>query len=267
MSGVQTAAIALQVDAWVAQHPGDRAEQQDRAAVLQSRLAGHCRLALVADGSGRGAAGALAADNVLLTARRSFEQFSPAADPAGRYLSALVDETHTVLRIAATTSGLAPRSTLAAVLAQPGRVDWCHVGDTRIYHFRRKRLASCTVDHNHAQQLVAAQGLRTEEALRQPRARLLTQALGASQPPQPAFGHLADPEAGDTFVICTDGLWEYFHAGEIALVIREGTLGQAADTLMRRARERADGHGDNCSLVLLRLAPAPVAVRPERRRF
>ena len=262
MSGVQTAAAALQLDSWVAQHPGDRAEQQDRAAVLHSRLAGHCRLALVADGSGRGAAGALAADNVLLTARRSFEDFTPATDPAEHYLSALIDEAHAVLRIDATTSGLAPRSTVAAVLTQPGRIDWCHVGDSRIYHFRRKRLASCTADHNHAQKLVATQGLGAEQALRHPRSRLLTQALGTSQTPRPTFGHLADPEVDDTFLICTDGLWEYFHAGEIALVIREGTLGQAADTLMRRARERAEGRGDNCSLVLLRLLAPPPATRP-----
>ena len=38
-----------------------------------------------------------------------------------------------------------------------------------------------------------------------------------------------------------------------------------ADTLMRRARERAEGRGDNCSLVLLRLLAPPPATRPGRQ--
>lgn len=263
MSGLQTAAPVLQASTWIAQHAGDRPAQHDRAAVF-SDPTGRCQLALVADGSGRGQTATVAGDNVLLAARRSFEQFDPSPEGGARFLRTLVSDTHTVLCLAGMTAGLSPRSTLAALLVQPGRVDFCHVGDTRIYHIRQRRLAWRTADHNQAQRLVERQGLPFEAALRHPQARQLTQALGTAQPPEPTLRTIEDPQAGDTFVLCSDGLWEYFHAGEIVMVTLDKPLGQAADTLMRRARDRAGGRGDNCSLVLVRLSEAPPAARRRR---
>jgi serine/threonine protein phosphatase PrpC len=262
MSAVQSPSLELVVSACTAQDRGDRAEQQDRVAILTSRYAPRCALGVLADGMGGMSGGAMAAENVVLTSERCFGEFTPSRETGREFLQALVDEVHTVLRLSAITAGLEPHSTFAAVLMQPTRVDWCHVGDSRIYHIRDRKLLHCTSDHTFAQQLIEQGRMQPERARLHPSAHRLVNALGSDRHPKPTMGGFDHPRAGDTFLLCSDGLWNYFHAGEIVLVIEQMGVREAAATLIARARERAHGRGDNCSLVLLRFAESNAHASP-----
>jgi PPM family protein phosphatase len=246
----------LVISGCTAQDVGDRKEQQDRVAILTSPNAPTGALGVLADGMGGRSGGALAAENVVLTSARRFNEFDP-TEPIESFFTSLVSEVHMVLRLTGMTSGLEPHSTFAAVLVQPDRVDWAHVGDSRIYHIRDRRLMHCTSDHTYMQDLIDKGKMSAERARLHPSANTLVNALGAERSPVPTLGALKDPQAGDTFLLCSDGLWNYFHSGEIVLIIESMPLREAAATLIARARERAHGHGDNCSLILLRIADAP----------
>lgn len=237
------------------QHPGDRSEQQDRVAIMRGRLAPRAVLALVADGLGGRSGGALASAQVMSSAQRLFDEFS-AGDPVERFFEDLVHEIHIVLQLAAATVSLQPHSTLAAVLVQPERVDWCHVGDSRVYHVRDGELAARTIDDTVLEQLVSAGRLDPARARLHPSASLLTQALGGPTDPYPNLGSLRDPRTGDAFMLCSDGAWAYLPDEQIAAALSTGTVREAASTLLTDARERARGNGDNCSMVLLRLDAA-----------
>ncbi len=241
---------------FTAQDKGDRSEQQDRIAILTSPNAPGCALGVLADGMGGKSGGALAAENVVLTSKLRFDEFSRtnAIEP---FFNALVSEVHTILRLTGMTSGLDPHSTFAAVLLQPDRIDWCHVGDSRIYHIRDRKLLHCTSDHTLFQELVQLRKISADRARLHPSANALVNALGGRRDPVATLGSLPDPQAGDTFLLCSDGLWNYFHAGEIVLVIESMPLREAAETLISRARTRANGQGDNCSLILLRMSGPP----------
>jgi serine/threonine protein phosphatase PrpC len=252
---LQTADPVLALQGCMVQHPGDRSEQQDRVAILRGRCAPRAVLALVADGLGGRSGGALAAEQVMSTARGLFDEFSPGA-PIERFFEDLVREVHIVLQLAAATVSLQPHSTLAAVLVQPERIDWCLVGDSRIYHVRDAGLASRTTDDTVLEQLIATGRLDPARARLHPSASLLTQALGGPTDPYPNLGSLHDPRAGDAFLLCSDGAWAYLPDTEIAAALSSGTLREAASTLLSDARERARGNGDNCSMVLLRLDAA-----------
>ena len=256
MTIVQSAATELVISACTAQDRGGRPDQQDRVAVLTSDLAPRCVLGLLADGMGGRSGGALAAENVVLTSRRRFGEFSPELEPVDDFFHSLVDEVHTVLRLTGMTAGMEPHSTFAAVLLQPQRVDWCHVGDSRIYHIRDRKLMHCTADHTYAQHLIREGKLPADRARLHPSANFLVNALGSARKPQGTIGALLGPRPGDAFLICSDGLWNYFHAGEIVLVIEQMNAREASETLMSRASERAQGKGDNCSLVLLKFSEA-----------
>lgn len=246
----------LRIAGVTGQHLGDRREQQDRVAILAGRQAARCALGVLADGVGGRSGGALAAESVMLTTQQRFDRFDPAVDRVEGFFDSLVAEVHTVIRLDAVTSGLQPHSTFAAILLQPDRVDWCHVGDSRIYHVRDGRVERCTADHTLGRQLVD-QGIPPERARLHPGAHLLVNAMGADRPPEPALGSLADPLPGDTFLLCSDGLWSWFRAQEIADAVTGVPVRVAAESLIAQARARAHGHGDNCTLALFRYeAPA-----------
>ncbi len=251
-SSARITSVGLVFAGFSAQDMGDRSEQQDRIAILTSPNAPGCALGVLADGMGGRSGGAIAAENVILTSKLRFDEFSR-VDSIEPFFNGLIDEVHTILRLTGMTSGLEPHSTFAAVLLQPDRVDWCHVGDSRVYHIRDRKLMHCTSDHTVFQELVQLRKMSAERARLHPAANSLVNALGAERAPVATFGAVPQPQAGDTFLLCSDGLWNYFHAGELVLVIESMSLREAAETLIARARARAHGQGDNCSLILLKL--------------
>ncbi|HVL58967.1 MAG TPA: PP2C family serine/threonine-protein phosphatase [Burkholderiaceae bacterium] len=255
MSAIQSDAAEFALAACTAQDRGGRAEQQDRVAILRSRRLPRAALGLLADGLGGRSGGALAAEQTVMVAQRLFDGFG-AGDPVAEFFEDLVTEVHTVIRLSAMTIALEPHTTLAAVLLQPGRVDWCHVGDSRIYHFRGNRVAHRSCDDTYAAQLVAEGRLKPDKARLHPSAGLLTQALGGQRRPHPTLGGVREPDIRDRFALCSDGLWAHVSDAEMAGFVDSLPPRQAAEQLLTLAAERARGQGDNCSIVLFRLEPA-----------
>ena len=92
---------------------------------------------------------------------------------------------------------------------------------------------------------------------------------GSEREPSIDYGEAVPPQAGDTFLLCSDGLWAYFSDAELGGVLSAHPPRAAAEILIQRARDRAQGRGDNCSLVIVKLVerkvekkPAPGAVPP-----
>lgn len=255
----------LVVSACTAQHKGDRNEQQDRVLLVSSatptapktalepvqQTPRRHALAVLADGLGGMSGGSLASENVMLIAQSHFGEFVPGVQSERRFFMELVEEAHTVISIAAMTSELQPHTTFTGLVVQQHRVDWCHVGDSRIYHFRMGHLMSVTEDHTLAWQLVQ-EGKSLEKAALHPQAHKLVNTLGGRIAPVPAYGHIENPVGGDAFLLCSDGLWGYFDPMELGTLIVSLPAGQAASRLIALARERAQGKGDNVSLALVK---------------
>lgn len=255
MTDLQTEAAGLAIQACAAQHRGDRAQQQDRVAILRGRRAPRCALAVLADGVGGRSGGELAASEVIATAHRRFDEFGP-DESVDRFFEDLVGEIHVVLQLAAATVQLEPHATLAALLLQPHRVDWCHVGDSRVYHVRQRRVVARTVDDTLLERMLSGGEMGAARARLHPSAALLTQALGGARPPCPHLGHESAPQAGDAFLLCTDGAWAHLSDDEIAAGLTQASPRDAASAFLALARERAAGQGDNCSLVAVKLTAA-----------
>lgn len=105
------------------------------------------------------------------------------------------------------------------------RAHWAHAGDSRLYWFRGGRIVAQTRDHSMVQSLVDMGMLPPEQLRRHPKRSELRSALGTEE----AELQVADSgqpqavQAGDVFLLCTDGLWE--HVEEPLL---EALLAQAA---------------------------------------
>jgi serine/threonine protein phosphatase PrpC len=237
-------------------HRGDRAYQQDQVQILQHHRVPGCLMGVLADGMGGKSGGRKAADQVILTAQQLFERFAPNREDTGEALKQLVLEAHLMIKLTAITSEEEPHSTVAAFIISPSReCDMVHAGDSRIYHFRGSTLVSRTVDHSYVQRLVDEGQIAEEDANDHPQSNLLTGCLGTHQDPPLAHKRIDQLEIGDTILSCSDGLWHYFTAKELGAIVH--TLGprEASEMLINKARQRANGGGDNISLALIRVDP------------
>lgn len=245
---------SLRITACTGQHIGDRAEQQDRVGIFTSRRLPDSALFILADGMGGKTGGAMAAQQVMSTAKNLFAEYS-LGDSIQSLLTEIVNEAHLVIRLSALSTEKEPHSTLAALVVQPHRADWAHVGDSRIYRFRDGKLVGRTTDHSYVEQLVTEGKLDRKGASSHRLSNLLTHALGTNKQPSIDFGSVDALTAGDTFLLCSDGLWHYFTEIELAMLLETYPPRKASERLIHIARERADGGGDNCTLAIVRMEP------------
>ncbi|WP_027013689.1 PP2C family protein-serine/threonine phosphatase [Comamonas composti] len=245
---------AYRIHASTGIHKGDREYQQDQVVLLSHPRVKGCLLGVVADGMGGRSGGRAASDQVMLTAGQLFERFDPSADDAQAFLQAIVEDAHMVIRLTAISAEQEPHSTIAAfVLLPQGRCHWVHSGDSRIYLFRQASLVRRTRDHSYVQSLVDKGQLTETQAQNHPQSNILLGCLGMEQSP-PCEHHVIDKLVPDsTLMACSDGIWHYFTDDELGLVLNALTPREATEFLINKARERAGGHGDNLSLVVLKL--------------
>lgn len=261
--------MALAVDACVAQHQGDRREQQDRVAIVPHPRRKGVALAVVADGMGGHTGGALAAEQVIHTAKTNLEHFSPGDESARVMLENSMREAHTMIKASRFMNEMDPHSTGVLLLLQPGKATWGYCGDSRLYHYRAGRLLSRTVDHSLVEHLLASGKITPEQAAVHPNRNVLLTSLGGQEDPMFGFDEAPELVAGDCFVLCSDGIWAYFDDAELGRLMQDNPARQACEKVIELARLRGAGSGDNLSLAVIRLleveakkapkAPAPRA--------
>lgn len=248
--------MPIAVDACAAQHQGDRKEQQDRVAILAHPRKRGVALAVVADGMGGHTGGALAAEQVVHTAKTNLEQFFSIDENPQLMLDNSMREAHTMIKASRFMNEMDPHSTAVMLLLQPGRITWGHCGDSRLYHFRGTNLVNRSVDHSYVEYLISTGKITAEQALTHPNRNVLLASLGGQDDPKIALDETSDLAAGDAFVLCSDGLWAYFDDIELGVLIAQNSARQACEVLIDKARRRANGSGDNLSLAIIKLIDA-----------
>jgi serine/threonine protein phosphatase PrpC len=237
-------------------HRGDREYQQDQVAVFSHPRLNGCILAVVADGMGGRSGGRKASDQVMMTAKQLFERYAPETDDAAAMLMQLVQEAHIVIKLTAISAEQEPHSTVAAFLINPaGDCHWAHAGDSRVYHYHANRLVKRTLDHSYVQTLVSRGEITEDEANVHPQSNILMGCLGTENDPPMDVHFIPQLRPGDTLMACSDGVWHYFNTPELGSVLSSLSAREASEFLIEKARTRANGGGDNLSLVIVKLEP------------
>ena len=255
--------MALVIDACAAQHQGDRKEQQDRVLIVPHTNLRGVALAVVADGMGGHTGGALAADQMVHTARQNLTQFSPEEETPEKMLRSCLHEAHMLIKASRLMNEMNPHSTVVMMLIQPGRMSWLHCGDSRLYHFRDKALIGRTKDHSYVEQLLSRGRITPEQALVHPSRNVLLTSVGGNDEPLFDYAETTDLQSGDAYVLCSDGLWAYFSDEELGGIVASHTAREACEKLVDQARLRAGGHGDNLSIAIVKLKEKEVAAKPK----
>ncbi|MBT9474712.1 protein phosphatase 2C domain-containing protein [Polaromonas sp.] len=235
-------------------HKGDRDYQQDQVNLFSHPRHPSCMLGIVADGMGGRSGGRKASDQVMMTAKQLFERYSPPTDDAQAMLKQIIEEAHMVIKLTAISAEQEPHSTLAAFLINPGGdCHWVHAGDSRIYHYHGGKLIHRTVDHSYVQTLIDKGELTEDEANLHPQSNILMSCLGTEESPPIGYHFIPKLQPHDALLACSDGVWHYFSASELGSALSVLPPREATEFLIKKARSRARGTGDNLSLVIVKL--------------
>ena len=228
---------------------GGRTYNEDAVCFEQQ---GSIAFAALADGLGGHRGGIVASAASMEGARRAFWK-KPAADrdtvlacaqQANLALKRMKEEDPSLGRM---------KTTLVLWAYENERAVWGHVGDSRLYHYRDGILLSKTMDHSLPQKL-ADIGEITEREIRHHEDRnRLTAVMDGEEMIKWTVAELPKgPARQESFLLCSDGLWEHFDEEEITGFLAESSSPDQWLSLMEKELlRRAPSDHDNYSAVAL----------------
>ncbi len=230
-------------------HPGHvRQTNEDACVALPEQ-----RLWAVADGMGGHDGGDVASQKIV----EALEQIQP-REILSEWVDSVEDALEQVntqlLAIAAEGGHRTMGSTVAVMLGFEQKILCLWAGDSRLYRMRDGHLKQLTRDHSQVEELVLRGELARASAENHPLSHVITRAVGGTEE------LFLDPvclaaQAGDRYMLCTDGLYKELTNPQIAQLLRaddtEQTCkainddllsGQARDNFALAIVDVLDGH-------------------------
>ena len=225
---------------------------------------GKAGLFVVCDGMGGHSAGEVASriccDTIVQQGGRieaARETYSRSASP--EHLQAIQSALAAVMQLACAEifrqatkeSGQAGMGTTctAVLLAGHNKAVMAHVGDSRLYLARGGHVHRLSEDHTFVAELVRRNLITKEQARNHPQGNVLTRAMGV-QASVSIDTLVFDIDENDTFMLCSDGVYNYFQDDEEFAAILADGVEDAAKQVVHLALERG-GH-DNCTAIVFR---------------
>ena len=206
-------------------------------------------LGIVADGMGGHRAGEVASSLAVETIAEQY--YKKADDPeTGLYLALSKANRLIWKKAKAHPACEGMGTTCTAVVIFNSRIYLAHIGDSRLYIFKQGMLTQISTDHTYVHELLNQGVITPEEARVHPERNMLTRVLGTQYSFRADILEVPQPfEKGDRLLLCSDGLYDYFSREELAGLLTEPVLGNAAQNLVDTAKQRG-GH-DNITVLLI----------------
>ncbi len=142
-------------------------------------------------------------------------------------------------------------TTVVALHKSHDRIILCHVGDSRCYLLRDKKLILLTSDHSWVNEQVKMGFLTESEAQRHPFRNVITKALGTKGEATAEVTEM-NCQTGDLYLLCTDGLNSMVEDKEIEeSLLSKQSLKEMGDLLIEKANK--NGGEDNITLILVKI--------------
>jgi protein phosphatase len=198
---------------------------------------------LVADGMGGHAAGELASStavSVIANFDKNFDKFSPQV-----LVNTVSNKIKNSIQRDISRNGMG--TTLSTVYLLEDKLNLIHVGDSRIYLIREKKLNLISKDQTYIQNLIDNKEITEQEAKIHPQRSLLLQAIDGSSDIVPEIKNL-EVKVGDKLLLCSDGLTNVVNDSEILNIINSFDVVGAVSALIEKALEH--GGPDNITLII-----------------
>jgi protein phosphatase len=205
----------------------------------------------VADGMGGHESGDLASHTVI-EALESIQPPPSAQDLLSLCEERIFDANACLNEIGRQRGGIIIGTTVTVLLAFDGYFACVWSGDSRMYMVREGKITQISRDHTEVQDLVTNGAITPEEARTWPGSNVITRAIGVADVPE--LEMTSGPlNAGDVFVVCSDGLTRHVEDDEILQCVSANVSQQACDRLIVLTLER--GALDNVTVIVVRYRP------------
>jgi protein phosphatase len=140
-------------------------------------------------------------------------------------------------------------STVAALLVFDQHCIAVWAGDSRVYLLRDGQLRQLTRDHSQVEEMIERGLISRQDAKRAPGANIITRAIGVAENVE-IDAEIHDVRHGDTFLLCSDGLYNEVSSQDIQRILGNSSCQEAADRLVESALDH--GARDNVTVVVVR---------------
>jgi protein phosphatase len=234
--------IKKDIGVWGKSHKGHKRKlNEDRFLIRE--LPG-ITILVVADGVGGNAHGEQAAEMVI----DAFRTYKFSGEGLKKDLStALVNAEKRIHHESNKNSNLAGMGTTAtSAILYKGKIFWIHVGDSRIYLLRRKKIKQITTDHTFIQDFIDDGSLTPDQAKAHPLKNMLDQCVGCDEmEPDNGVIHI---KKDDRLLLCSDGLTMHLSDIQIESILKTNSVQEAGEKLIETALKM--GGEDNVTVIV-----------------
>ena len=207
-------------------------------------------LAVLCDGVGGDRGGELAARIALKSAIYFFTSFEN-DDYLKKIKQAIVESNSFVLNHSLTNQ---PSKNMATTMElfflKDNIVYWGHIGDSRIYHYKLKRINQITNDHSLVQKLLDEGFITHKQAANHPQKNVIVKALGDNANVEPDISKIRmDENDGNRFFICSDGVSNLISNSEIEDILSNSDIEEIKVKLVKMIKLR--GAYDDYSFIIV----------------
>ena len=200
---------------------------------------------IVADGLGGHEGGEVASSTACNSIRESLRNRKD--DLLDQLESSIQTAHEAILSGQMKTEGLGDmRTTVVLLVIAGGIARWVHCGDTRLYYFHGTELREQTLDDSVPQALVSMGEISPLDIRNHEDRNRLTRCLGSSGSIRATLSQPVMMNAGDCFLLCSDGFWENVYEPEMLVDLAKATSCQDwLDRMSQRVMARVSGDHDN----------------------
>lgn len=151
------------------------------------------------------------------------------------------------------------KTTLVLLLISNNHAYWGHIGDSRLYFFRKNKLITRTLDHSVPQMLVNTKQIREKEIRgHEDRSRLL-RVVGSPWSNRQAYDIADGIELvkSEAFLLCSDGFWEQITEKEMVHCLKKAkNVDEWLDSMVDIVNQNGKGKDmDNNSAIAVWVNP------------
>ncbi len=232
---------------------GKRANNEDSIYPKNEDVSINDKLFIVCDGVGGANKGEVASSLACESVQTYFRTFS---DPNQEFDADFIEKSirYTEIRfdeyIHKNPEAKGMATTICLLYLSDNGIFLTHAGDSRIYQIRDGKIIFRTEDHSLINSLIKSGQINEEEARVHPRKNIIFRAIqGTEHPIEVDVVQLEDVLPGDSFLLCTDGIYEGLSDEEICEIISE--KGSAESRLTKIKESCAKKARDNYSACLI----------------
>ena len=116
------------------------------------------------------------------------------------------------------------KTTAVAMYIDGNKVQWGHVGDSRLYAFAKNKVKLRTLDHSVPQMLVFAREIKEKQIRNHPDRNRLLRVMGIEwEKPMYELAEQTQLEKYQAFLLCSDGFWELIDEKQMCKLLKNSS--------------------------------------------